>query len=105
MTLIDRKKAFRGASEPVVLADAEQAALAEFAARRAGAAAQGPGGAALASYTSSLGRAATLRREGLSFARVAAQLAAEGRVKEGDIVLLSGFGAGLVYAGQVVTLP
>lgn len=63
VTLIDRKKAFRGASEPVVLADAEQAALAEFAARRAGAAAQGPGGAALASYTSSLGRAATLRRD------------------------------------------
>jgi hypothetical protein len=61
VTLIDRKKAFRGSSAGLVLADEEQAALAEFSARRAGVAAQASGGAAVASYASSLGRAATLR--------------------------------------------
>lgn len=34
-----------------------------------------------------------------------ARLAAEGQVSSGDTALLLGFGAGLSYAGQVVTLP
>lgn len=63
VTLIDRKKALRGASGGFIPSDDEQAALSEFAARRAHAAAQAPGGAAIESYTSSLGRAATLRRD------------------------------------------
>jgi hypothetical protein len=63
VTLIDRKKALRGASGGFIPADDEQAALSEFAARRAHAAAQAPGGAAIDSYTSSLGRAAMLRRD------------------------------------------
>jgi 3-oxoacyl-(acyl-carrier-protein) synthase III len=33
------------------------------------------------------------------------QLRREGRVASGDLVLLFGFGAGLAYAGQLVTLP
>jgi len=63
VTLIDRSKAFRGSGGGFVPDDGEQSLLSEFATRRAGAAAQAPGGAAVASYASSLGRAAMLRRD------------------------------------------
>ena len=32
-------------------------------------------------------------------------LLASGEAKSGDTALIIGFGAGLVYAGQVITLP
>lgn len=63
VTLIDRNKAFRGSGGGLVPDDGEQAALTGFAARRAGVAAQAAGGGAVASYTSSLERAAQLRRD------------------------------------------
>ena len=33
------------------------------------------------------------------------RLLAQGRARSGDVALLVGFGGGLAYAGQVVTLP
>jgi 3-oxoacyl-[acyl-carrier-protein] synthase III len=33
------------------------------------------------------------------------RLAADGEVKKGDLALLIAFGAGLVYAAQVVRMP